>query len=62
MPRYDCTTPNKNRRHKRARHSASKGKGVDAKLKQKKRMIAETSKHHKSSSKKKEKKTSYEPA
>ena len=61
MPRYDCSTPNKNRRHKRARRSGRKGKGVDAKLKAKKRMIAETSKHYKSS-KKKEKKTSYEPA
>ena len=54
MPRYEGTTPSKNRRHHKAMHSGSKGRGGDAKLKEKKRIIAEGRGYHKKPAKKKE--------
>ena len=39
MPRYDCTTPHKNRRHHRNMKSGHKGNGGDAKIKAAKRLL-----------------------
>jgi hypothetical protein len=54
MPRHDGTTPSKNRGHHKGMHSASKGRGGDAKLKEKKRIVAAASKGYRPKGGKKE--------
>ena len=50
MPRYEGNTPSKNRGHHKTMHSARHGNGVDAKLKMKKRVVAEGNRHYKKKS------------